>query len=121
MNRLVVAAGIALTVSAGGCGSGSSSSQAKYAKYANFSSHGYQIDVEIRDDLPHSLKGSSTVEGSGKEVEQIDIRTGDVALAISGGKVTLNGEPRGVEARGDRLRVMLDGKLFVNDAERGQE
>ena len=72
--------------------------------------------------MPNSAKGNnSTKDDSGKLYEEIDIRTGDVAMKISSGKVTVNGEPRGTVKSGDRLKLMLSGKLHVNEVERGKE
>jgi hypothetical protein len=82
---------------------------------------GYHVDFEVKDGMPISTIGNNIKDGRVKEIEEIEIRTGDVKMSISSGKVTVNGEPRGTVKSGDRLKLMMSGKLYVNDAERGKE
>jgi hypothetical protein len=107
-----------LTVVLMGCSPASSTSAAKFAFY---SIQGYQVDVEVKDDGSHSEKSKRTNDGNGQEIEEMEMRTGDVIMTISNGKLTLNGDPRGTVKSGDRIKVMLSGKIYVNDAERGKE
>jgi hypothetical protein len=114
MKRIVPWVGLLALV---GCNSDSPA-----PKFGHYAFLGYQIDYEVKDGVSHSQKGNnSTKDDSGKKYEEIDIRTGEVKMMISSGKVTVNGEPRGTVTSGDRLKLMLSGKLYVNDVERGKE
>lgn len=104
---------VSLALAAAGCG-GSSAAPAKYATY---SGHGYQVEAEIKDGLAHGVEAGTTTDETGNTVERIQLRTGEVTLLIVGGQLSVNGERRATVKSGDRIRVLLNGKLYVNDAE----
>jgi hypothetical protein len=90
-------------------------------RFATYQGHSYAIEVEVTEDEPHSLWGSDSSNESVNLNPEIRIRTGAVRVTIAAGKITLNGQSHGTLDAGDRIRILLDGTLLVNEQPRGGE
>lgn len=76
---------------------------------------GYVIEYETDPATEHIHQ--SNPDRDGKEYVGVVVQ-GDYSVMILDGTVTVNRQPRGTVKKGDRLKVSLDGRLWVNGVER---
>jgi hypothetical protein len=76
---------------------------------------GYLIEYEFDPDTMHAHQSNPDREGQ----EYVGVLVqGHYSMQIIDGQVTVKQTPRGAVRKGDRLRITLDGRLWVNGAER---
>ncbi len=76
---------------------------------------GYLIEYEFDPETWH--KHQSNPDRAGEEYVGVLVE-GHYSMQIVNGKVTVKQTPRGEVKKGDRLKLTLDGRLWVNGAER---
>ena len=79
---------------------------------------GYQIEFEI-DPATHYSYGSNPTNANfgGKEYVGASVQ-GHYSVMILDGDLTVSHSPRGEVKKGDRIKVTLDKRVWVNDVER---
>jgi hypothetical protein len=76
---------------------------------------GYQIEYEV-DPATQNLHGSNP-DREGKEYVGVTVQ-GHYSVMILDGDLTVSREPRGAVRKGDRIKVTLDRRVWVNGVER---
>lgn len=79
---------------------------------------GYFLDYEFDPDTMHIHQ--SNPDRAGQEYVGVIVQ-GHYSVMILAGKITLNRQPYGVVQKGDRIRVSIDGRMWVNGAERHRQ
>ena len=76
---------------------------------------GYLIEYDFDPETMHAHQ--SNPDRAGEEYVGVLVQ-GHYSMQIVDGKVTVKQTARGVVKKGDRLKLTLDGRLWVNGAER---
>ncbi len=76
---------------------------------------GYFVDYEFDPDTLHIHQ--SNPDRAGQEYVGVVVQ-GHYSVMILDGNITLNRAPFGVVKKGDRIKVSLDKRMWVNGAER---
>jgi hypothetical protein len=76
---------------------------------------GYLIEYEYDPATQHVHQ--SNPDRNGQEYVGVIVQ-GHYSVMILDGALTVNREPRGEVRRGDRIRITLDGQVWVNGSER---
>jgi hypothetical protein len=76
---------------------------------------GYLIEYEFNPETAHLHQ--SNPDRGGQEYVGVTVQ-GHYSVMILDGQITLKGEPFGTVKKGDRIKVTLDRRLWVNGAER---
>jgi hypothetical protein len=76
---------------------------------------GYLIEYEVDPTAQHFHQ--SNPDKGGEEYVGVVVQ-GHYSVMILGGNLTVNREPRGAVRKGDRIKVTLDRRVWVNGTER---
>lgn len=76
---------------------------------------GYLIEYEVDPTTQHIHQ--SNPDRGGKEYVGVIVQ-GHYSVMIEGGELTVNREPHGTVSKGDRIKVTLDRRVWVNGTER---
>ena len=78
---------------------------------------GYQLEYQVDPDTTNMHQ--SNADRDGKEYVGVVVQ-GHYSVMILDGALTVNREPFGAVKKGDRIKVTLDRRVWVNGTERGK-